>query len=133
LLVRGGIAFLIAVLLLAGTARPQTTNVTDQQAPPIRITSGPTIEHYGAEDAIIAWSTNVSSGTEVLFGIDPQHLDHRAETPWGALTHRVTLKHLSPDTTYYFRAISDQALGTGDKAESGVLQFRTEGKVQAAN
>ena len=90
------------------------------------------MEHAGAEDAIVAWSTNVSSGTKVLYGTDQARLDQVAETPWGALTHRVTLKKLSPATTYYYEVVSDQALGTGGKVESGVAQFTTKDKTQAA-
>jgi phosphodiesterase/alkaline phosphatase D-like protein len=98
----------------------------------VRITSGPTVEHAGTEDAIVAWSTNVSSGTQVLYGTDRAHLDQVAETPWGALTHRVTLKKLAPGTTYYYEVVSDQALGTGGKVASGIEQFTTKDKTQAA-
>ena len=80
----------------------------------------------------MAWSTNVSSGTKVLYGTDRARLDQVAETPWGALTHRVTLKKLAPGTTYYYEVVSDQALGTGGKIESGVAQFTTKDKTQAA-
>ena len=48
------------------------------------------------------------------------------------LTHRVTLKKLAPGTTYYYEVVSDQALGTGGKVESGVAQFTTKDKTQAA-
>ena len=131
MLLRACIAFLLAVLLLTATARSaQSDSNTAQEK--IRITSGPTVEHAGAEDAIVAWSTNVSSGTKVLYGTDQARLDQVAETPWGALTHRVTLKKLSPATTYYYEVVSDQALGTGGKVESGVAQFTTKDKTQAA-
>jgi phosphodiesterase/alkaline phosphatase D-like protein len=132
MLLRGCIAFLLAVLLLTATAR---SNQRDSGAAPeekVRITSGPTVEHAGTEDAIVAWSTNVSSGTQVKYGTDRAHLDQVAETPWGALTHRVTLKKLTPGTTYYYEVVSDQALGTGGKVESGVEQFTTKEKTQSA-
>jgi phosphodiesterase/alkaline phosphatase D-like protein len=130
-LLRASIAFLLAVLLLTATARSsQSDNGTAPEK--VRITSGPTVEHAGAEDAIVAWSTNVSSGTKVLFGTDRVRLDQVAETPWGALTHRVMLKKLAPGTTYYYEVVSDQALGTGGKIESGVEQFTTKDKTQAA-
>jgi phosphodiesterase/alkaline phosphatase D-like protein len=130
-LLRACVAFLLAVLLLTATARSgQTDNATTPEK--VRITSGPTVEHAGAEDAVVAWSTNVSSGTKVLYGTDRARLDQIAETPWGALTHRVTLKKLAPGTTYYYEVVSDQALGTGGKIESGVEQFTTKEKTQAA-
>jgi phosphodiesterase/alkaline phosphatase D-like protein len=131
MLLRACIAFLLAVLLLTATARSaQSESSTAPEK--IRITSGPTVEHAGAEDAIVAWSTNVSSGTQVRFGTDRAHLDQVAETPWGALTHRVTLKKLAPATTYYYEVVSDQALGTGGKVQSDIRQFTTRDKPQAA-
>jgi phosphodiesterase/alkaline phosphatase D-like protein len=130
-LLRACIAFLLAVLLLTATAR-SSQNDSGTATEKVRITSGPTVEHAGAEDAVVAWSTNVSSGTQVLYGTDRAHLDQVAETPWGALTHRVTLKKLAPSTTYYYEVVSDQALGTGGKIESGVEQFTTKEKTQAA-
>jgi phosphodiesterase/alkaline phosphatase D-like protein len=131
MLLRACVAFLLAVLLLTATARSAQNDSTN---PPekVRITSGPTVEHAGAEEAVVAWSTNVSSGTQVLYGTDRTRLDLVAETPWGALTHRVTLKRLAPSTTYYYEVVSDQALGTGGKVESGVAQFTTKEKTQAA-
>jgi hypothetical protein len=125
---RVSIAFLLALLLLTATARSQQGD--NAAAEKIRITSGPTVEHAGAEDAIVAWSTNVSSGTQVRYGTDRARLDQVTETPWGALTHRVTLKKLTPATTYYYEAVSDQALGTGGKVESPVGQFTTKEKAQ---
>ncbi len=131
MLLRACVTFLLAVLLLTAMAR--SSQIASSTAPEkVRITSGPTVEHAGAEDAIVAWSTNVSSGTQVRYGTDRAHLDQVAETPWGALTHRVTLKKLSPSTTYYYEVVSDQALGTGGKVESGIGQFMTKEKTQAA-
>lgn len=130
MLLRACVAFLLAVLLLTATARSQIDSSTPAEK--VRITSGPKVEHTGAEDAVVAWSTNVSSGTQVLYGIDREHLNQVAETPWGALTHRVTLKKLAPGTTYYYEVVSDQALGTGGKVESEVAQFTTKDKTQAA-
>ncbi len=73
MLLRACIAFLLAVLLLTATARSAQSD-SSTAAEKIRITSGPTVEHAGAEDAIVAWSTNVSSGTQVLYGTDRAHL-----------------------------------------------------------
>jgi purple acid phosphatase-like protein len=130
MLFRASVTFLLAVLLLTATARSQSDPAPTAEK--VRITSGPTVEHAGAEDAVVAWSTNVSSGTQVRYGTDRANLDQVAETPWGALTHRVILKKLAPGTTYYYEVVSDQALGTGGKVESGVGQFTTKDKAQAA-
>ena len=98
---------------------------TKSDAPPVlRITHGPTVEYITSNTAIVAWSTNVSSGTVVNYGTDQQNLTHKAEAPWGALTHRVTLKNLQPNTTYYFKVSSPQGAGTGTMAESPIKDFQ---------
>ena len=99
-------------------------------ADPLRITKGPVVEHTEAHEATIAWSTNASSATIVRFGTDPNHLNDRAEMPWGALTHRVTLKHLQPGTTYYFQVDSSQGEGSGSEAVSAVGTFATPSSAQ---
>jgi phosphodiesterase/alkaline phosphatase D-like protein len=46
--------------------------------------------------------------------------------PWGGLTHRVTIKDLKPNTTYYFRAESTQGQGTGTQAQTEQSSFQTK-------
>ena len=94
--------------------------------PELKITHGPILEGTHATTATIAWTTNVNSGTRVMFGADPQHLDRRAEMPWGGITHRVTLKGLQPGTTYYWRAVSTKGQGTGEDAVSPVQTLTTQ-------
>jgi Purple acid Phosphatase, N-terminal domain len=94
-------------------------------AEPVKITHGPVVEQTDAHGATIAWSTNSSSATIVHYGTDPNQLDEKAEMPWGALTHRVTLKNLRPGTTYYFKADSSDSEGTGFDAISQVGTFTT--------
>ena len=91
----------------------------------LRITKGPVVEHAGSNTAVIAWSTNASSATIVLYGTDPNNLNEKAQMPWGALTHRVTLKNLQPGTTYYFQV--DSVEGSGSNGESRVNRFTTAG------
>jgi len=98
----------------------------------VKITKGPVVEHAGPSNAVIAWSTNSPSATIVKFGTDPNNLDHQAQMPWGALTHRVTLENLEPGKTYYFQADSSQGQGTGSAAVSQVGTFTT-GDAGASN
>ena len=91
----------------------------------VQITQGPKVEHADATTAIIAWSTNVSAGTAVKYGTDSAHLSQSAAMPWGGFTHRVTLRDLKPNTTYYFQVISDHAQGSGTNIASSVSQFQT--------
>lgn len=94
-----------------------------EQAP--QITHGPVVESVTATTGVVAWSTNVSSGSVVKYGTAPDHLTQRAEMPWGGYTHRVTLRKLQPDTTYFFQASSPDAKGSGGMISSEVEQFRT--------
>jgi hypothetical protein len=92
----------------------------------VQITNGPVVESVTDTTAEIAWSTNVNAGTTLHYGADPSHLDLTAGMPWGGLTHRVSLKDLKPNTTYYFRAESSQGQGTGTQAETEQASFQTK-------
>jgi len=112
----------VTLLLMAGMLFAET----------VKITKGPVVEHVGANNAEIAWSTNTASPTIVRYGTDPNNLTQRAEMPWGALTHRVTLKNLEPGKTYYFHAESGS--DQDDKqANSGVGKFSTPGQAADNN
>ena len=120
LIATAGLALTLALVPAATAQAPAEAS----QA--LKITHGPTVEFVTANKAIIAWSTNVSSGTVVFYGQDANNLSQKAEAPWGALTHRVTLKNLQPNTTYYFKVDSSQGAGTGTQASSKLLQFQTK-------
>ncbi|MBZ5509488.1 MAG: fibronectin type III domain-containing protein [Acidobacteriia bacterium] len=92
----------------------------------VEITQGPVVEHVTDTTAEIAWSTNVNSGTALHYGTGPTHLDQTVSMPWGGLTHRVLIKNLKPNTTYYFKAESGQAQGTGTIAETAQASFQTK-------
>jgi hypothetical protein len=92
----------------------------------VQITQGPVVEQVTDTTAEIAWSTNVNSGTALRYGTDPSHMDQTAGMPWGGLTHRVTIKNLRPNTTYYFKAESGQGQGTGTQAETAQASFQTK-------
>lgn len=92
----------------------------------VQITNGPVVEVVTDTTVQIAWSTNVNAGTTLRYGTDPSHLEQTAGMPWGGLTHRVTVKNLQPNTTYYFKAESAQGQGTGTLAETGQSSFQTK-------
>jgi hypothetical protein len=92
----------------------------------VQITHGPVVENVTDTTAEIAWSTNVNSGTALHYGTDPGHLDLTAGMPWGGFTHRVLIKNLKPNTTYYFKAESGQGQGTGTLAEAAQASFQTK-------
>ena len=92
----------------------------------VHITNGPVVENVTDTTAEIAWSTNVNSGTALRYGTDPAHLDQAAGMPWGGFTHRVLIRNLKPNTTYYFKAESGQGQGTGTMAEAAPASFQTK-------
>jgi Purple acid Phosphatase, N-terminal domain len=112
---------------------PQSPSVQQMPAIPIgaptsgvQITHGPVVENVTDTTAEIAWSTNVNSGTALHYGTDASHLDQTAGMPWGGFTHRVLVKNLKPNTTYYFKAESGQGQGTGTLAEAAQASFQTK-------
>ena len=107
-----------------GQTRP-SLSAAAMQKDAVQITHGPVVENVTDTTAIIAWSTNVNSGTVLRYGSDPQYLDKTASMPWGGLTHRVNLKDLKPDTTYYFQAESREGQGTGTTAQAALASFQT--------
>jgi hypothetical protein len=124
-----GLLFAVAValelLLAASLPLGAQQGLSPGQPPPLVITHGPVVESTTPNSAVIAWSTGVSTGTIVRYGTAADHLDLRAEMPWGGYTHRVTLRKLQPGTTYYYQVTSPDAAGSGASVSSDVLHFST--------
>jgi hypothetical protein len=130
-------SLILALGAFATAEQPRTGPVTGQsqeqnERSGVEITQQPRVENASDNSAVIAWSTNVQAGTRVMYGTDRNHLSQTATAPWGAITHRVELKNLQPNTTYYFQVISEHASGTGTSATSNISQFRTSGSGQQA-
>jgi len=98
----------------------------------VQITQQPRVESDTGNAATIAWSTNVQAGSKVMYGMNPNQLSQTATAPWGGVTHRVYLKNLQPNTTYYYQAVSEHASGSGTGATSNVSQFTTSANGQQA-
>lgn len=94
-----------------------------------RITGGPTVENVTDHSAVVTWTTNVQGSSRVEYGTSEGNLTELAESPWGqgGLTHRVQLKNLRPNTTYYCQVETGEAARTGGEVEGRrVLSFRTK-------
>ena len=100
--------------------------IAQGQGSAVQITNGPVVENVTDTTAQVAWSTNVSSGTVLHYGTDPNNLDQKASMPWGGMTHRVQLQNLKPGATYYVKAESTQGQGTGTGAQSDQTSFQTK-------
>lgn len=123
----------IPVRMAEGTQAATSASASASgQAQSVQITQGPTIEYADDKSAIIAWSTNVQASTKLMYGTDQNNLNQTGQAPWGGTTHRVELKNLQPNTTYFFRIESAQASGTGTMAERGTFAFTTPANAQAA-
>jgi len=118
----------------AGQSKDNDRDADDvrHKSPAVRITGGPVVEGVGKDFAVIAWTTNTGGSTLVHYGTDPKHLDQTGEARYSdnektqAQNHRVHLKNLKPNTTYFFMADSGQGEGTGTEARSSVGQFKTK-------
>src|SRR5438067_8762692 len=117
------LAAVVFIALVSATVFAVAQNPDQPQ--PLRITKGPKVEKVTRDTATVAWSTNISSGTVLHYGMDRDRLDQKAEMPWGGFTHRVTAKNLKPGTTYYFQAESNHAQGTGASTSSEIGSFTT--------
>lgn len=97
----------------------------------VKIIAGPRVEGTGNDWAVIAWTTNTGGSSVVHYGTSESSLNQTGESPYadkeGAAyqTHRVRLKNLKPNTTYYFQVDSGQGEDTGTQAKSAVSQFKT--------
>ena len=117
-------------VLAGGQFKTEPSNYASNRS--VWITKGPVMEMIGPDSAVVAWSTNVRSGSIVRYGTDPNALNQTAEAPWGQDTHRVTIKNLKPGTRYYFEVQSTQAQGTNSQAQSQPAPFQTVGQGQQA-
>lgn len=95
----------------------------------VHITGGPVIEKLTDNSATIAWSTDKKGSSRVNYGTESNNLTKLGESPWGqgGLTHRVELRNLQPNTTYYFTVETGQAQGTGgaDVESQRTMSFKT--------
>lgn len=115
----------------APAARAQSQQQNQSNA--VQITQQPKVESNTGNAATIAWSTNVQASSKLMYGTNPSQLNQTATAPWGGLTHRVYLKNLQPNTTYYYQAVSEHAAGSGTSATSNVEQFSTSQNGQQAS
>jgi phosphodiesterase/alkaline phosphatase D-like protein len=98
------------------------------QSQPLQIVDGPRVEGTSAHTAVIAWTTNARASSIIRYGTHSNSLNQTAESPYTeqGQTHRVHIKNLQPNTTYYFAVDSGQGFGTGTASHSSVGQFQTK-------
>lgn len=120
----------------AGALMAFTMTVAAQN---LSLTHNANIEYVGHDSAEIAWTTNAGGSSVIRYGTDPNNLNQTAEESYQNgqngqhVTHRVLIKGLQSNTTYYFRVESAQGQGTGTAAEGQVRSFRTKAQGQAGS
>jgi|GEM_PF-2567595 len=78
----------------------------------------------GQFQAQLVWRTpELATSGRVAYGTDPSSLNDIVSDPANSTSHSVSVANLSPDTVYYFQAISSDEFGTEKK--SGVISLRT--------
>src|SRR5947199_403121 len=111
-----------------------TIAASAQRSPALQIIDGPRVEGVGDTWAVIAWTTNTGGSSIIRYGTDTNSLTQTAEAPYANepnsehSTHRVHMKNLQPNTTYYFIVDSGQGEGSGTEAKSSVATFKTKSK-----
>lgn len=111
-------------VLKSGSFQTQPSGSRNSQA--VQIIDGPRIEYIAQDHAVIAWTTNVPSSAVVRYGAGESNLNQTAQAPWGQTTHRVTVRGLQPNGTYYFMVESGQAKNNNNEtAKSQVSMFQT--------
>ncbi len=107
----------VYALLLLGSCVAAAQASQEMQT--VRVTDGPTITYVDDQFAVVAWTTNVPTESRVFYGTQPEDLNQVAESLQASTLHRVDLRNLKPDTTYYFQ------LDLPGSEIPPVLQFRT--------
>lgn len=121
------------VLCIMAVVVSLSLGVYAQQTQAVQIIDGPRVEGTGDTWAVVAWTTNAGGSSIVRYGTNPSSLNQTAESPYsgakvhsGKVTHRVHIKNLQPNTTYYFLVDSGQGSGTGTEVKSSVASFQTK-------
>lgn len=129
------ITAIIAVALELVLLQPRPA-CGQQHVSPFQVNADPIVESVFDTLAFIRWTTQNPGGTIlhnaiVRYGKDPNHLDLTAESPTrinpghSEMVFRVRMHNLEPETTYYYKAYSEQVNGISDPAVSTVNQFTT--------
>ncbi len=91
-----------------------TTLASPDQSPPV-ITAVP-VKHVGYKQAIIAWWTDEVASSEIIYGLAEDQLTMKSARGPLTMHHNIVLNKLAPNTTYYFRILSTDAVGNSSNS-----------------
>ncbi len=101
------------------TVSSDATFTTAAAAPP-SFSSAPTVSSSAGTSALVAWTTDEPSTSEVQYGATAAYGDV-ASVPGLSTAHAVPVSGLTPSTTYHFRAVSVDACGNGPSSSEGTF------------
>jgi hypothetical protein len=105
-----------------GNSATATIPVTINNITPPPVLSGVTVTSVTATQAIVSWTTDAASDSQVAFGTTSSYGSLSLLGVPPVKTHAVYLTGLNPSTTYHYQAMSRNLGGTGVSAD---LTFTT--------
>ena len=125
-----------AVLAVHGISPRASAGPARLRPRPVQLVGRPVLESVTPDSAVIRWTDTSSGGTRthygiVRYGLDPRHLDRTARSPnrarrhAAAMTYRVWIDGLAPNTTYYYTVDAAQADGIAVGLHGPVTKFTT--------
>jgi len=99
-----------------------TNSLPDTTAPVI--VSGPVVSNLGSNGAVITWTTDEISDSQLYYGLSTGSMTMTVGEITPVTSHSLTITNLQPSTTYYVKANSTDPSGNGPTT-SGTISFTT--------
>ncbi len=108
-----------------------SANITPKVAP---IISNVEITNISSNQTLVSWLSNYPDISYILYGTEDTTSGRNRVAMYkeNVVKHYLPLKELKPDTTYYFRIVSDFATGTPIESQSYNFKTLSEGLVSLA-
>jgi len=106
------------------SSNPINVDISDLEisSDPLSISS---VKSFSTSTTItIKWETNNDSDSKVEYGKSKNNLSHKKEDSKNEKDHKITIKNLEPDTTYYFKVSSEDENNSED--ESKTYKIKTD-------
>jgi hypothetical protein len=106
----------------SGTMAPgQTVPIDVDLNPILPLISGISVNEITTDSSLIEWSTDMPAESLVEYGLTSSYGSSAADS--GLKTaHKITLRNLTPDTTYHFRVTSRNAYGFASSSDDSTFK-----------
>lgn len=98
---------------------------TTSSAPPVLITSGPTVSGLSPTGATISWNTNVAADSKVEYGLNTSY-GQAVSSGTPTTAHNLALSALQPGQTYHYRVLSAAAGYSSAASADGTFETPRE-------